>query len=79
MAGLVGRSTDWLAKIERGRRKPPRIDMLAGLPRILRVPLGDLLGQTVLREDETQEDDVPAVCAHDPAATVAPALRPRGR
>jgi transcriptional regulator with XRE-family HTH domain len=38
LAGLVGRSTDWLAKIETGRRKPPRIDMLAELSRILRVP-----------------------------------------
>ncbi|MFF4686291.1 helix-turn-helix domain-containing protein [Streptomyces sp. NPDC001307] len=61
LAGLVGRSTDWLAKIETGRRKPPRIDMLAELSRILRVPLGDLLGQTVLMEDERQQDDVPAV------------------
>ncbi|ATW50565.1 transcriptional regulator [Streptomyces peucetius subsp. caesius ATCC 27952] len=61
LAGLVGRSTDWLAKIETGRRKPPRIDMLAELSRILRVPLGDLLGQTVLVEDERQQDDVPAV------------------
>jgi transcriptional regulator with XRE-family HTH domain len=49
LAGLVGRSTDWLAKIETGRRKPPRIDMLAELSRLLRVPLGDLLGQTVVR------------------------------
>ncbi|WP_309030669.1 helix-turn-helix domain-containing protein [Streptomyces alfalfae] len=61
LAGLVGRSTDWLAKIETGRRKPPRIDMLAELARILRVPLGDLLGQTVLMEDEKHQDDVPAV------------------
>ncbi|HLL36439.1 MAG TPA: helix-turn-helix transcriptional regulator [Streptomyces sp.] len=61
LAGLVGRSTDWLAKIETGRRKPPRIDMLAELSRILRVPLGDLLGQSVLMEDERQQDDVPAV------------------
>ncbi|MGW5467411.1 helix-turn-helix domain-containing protein [Streptomyces chartreusis] len=61
LAGLVGRSTDWLAKIETGRRKPPRIDMLTDLSRILRVPLGDLLGQTVLVEDERQQDDVPAV------------------
>ncbi|MFF9160722.1 helix-turn-helix domain-containing protein [Streptomyces longwoodensis] len=61
LAGLVGRSTDWFAKIETGRRKPPRIDMLAELSRILRVPLGDLLGQTVLMEDERQQDDVPAV------------------
>ncbi|WP_125263132.1 helix-turn-helix domain-containing protein [Streptomyces alboflavus] len=61
LAGLVGHSTDWLAKIETGRRKPPRIDMLAELARILRVPMGDLLGQTVLMEDERQQDDVPAV------------------
>lgn len=61
LAGLVGRSTDWLAKAESGRRKPPRIDMLAELARILRVPLGDLLGQSILVEDERQQDDVPAV------------------
>lgn len=61
LAGLVGRSTDWLAKAETGRRKPPRIDMLAELARILRVPLGDLVGQTLLVEDEKQQDDVPAV------------------
>ncbi|UUN28584.1 helix-turn-helix domain-containing protein [Streptomyces sp. FIT100] len=61
LAGLVGRSTDWLAKAETGRRKPPRIDMLAELARILRVPLGDLVGQSMLVEDEKQQDDVPAV------------------
>jgi transcriptional regulator with XRE-family HTH domain len=61
LAGLVGRSTDWLAKIETGRRKPPRIDMLSELSRIPRVPLGDLLGQTVLVEDDKRQDDVPAV------------------
>ncbi|MER6557718.1 helix-turn-helix transcriptional regulator [Streptomyces sp. NPDC001027] len=61
LAGLVGRSTDWLAKAESGRRKPPRIDMLAELARVLRVPLGDLLGKPVLMEDVQQQDDVPAV------------------
>ncbi len=61
LAGLVGRSTDWLAKAESGRRKPPRIDMLAELARVLRVPLGDLVGQSVLMEDEKHQDDVPAV------------------
>ncbi|MGW8884057.1 helix-turn-helix domain-containing protein [Streptomyces sp. NPDC055749] len=60
LAGLVGRSTDWLAKAESGRRMPPRVDMLAELARILRVPLGDLVGQSVL-VDEEQQDDVPAV------------------
>jgi hypothetical protein len=35
--------------------------MLAELARVLRVPLGDLVGQTVLMEDENRRDDVPAV------------------
>ncbi|WP_419183747.1 helix-turn-helix domain-containing protein [Streptomyces albidus (ex Kaewkla and Franco 2022)] len=61
LAGLVGHSTDWLAKIERGIRKPPRIDKLSELARVLRVPLGDLLGQSVLLEDDKKLDDVPAV------------------
>ncbi|SDL23307.1 helix-turn-helix domain-containing protein [Streptomyces indicus] len=61
LAGLVGRSTDWLAKAETGRRKPPRIDMLAELARILRVPLSDLVGQSILVEDEKQRDDIPAI------------------
>jgi transcriptional regulator with XRE-family HTH domain len=61
LAGLVGRSTDWLAKIETGRRKPPRIDMLAELAQTLRIPLGDIVGQSMLMEDERQQDDVPAV------------------
>lgn len=61
LAGLVGRSTDWLAKAETGRRKPPRIDMLAELARVLRVPLGDIVGQSILVEDDRQQDDVPAV------------------
>lgn len=61
LAGLVGRSTDWLAKAESGRRRPPRVDMLAELARVLRVPLGDLVGQSMLMEDGGQRDDVPAV------------------
>jgi transcriptional regulator with XRE-family HTH domain len=61
LAGLVGRGTDWLAKIERGERPPPRIDKLSELARVLRVPLGDLIGQPVLLEDEDEHDDVPAV------------------
>lgn len=61
LAGLLGRSTDWLAKIERGERPPPRIDMLADLARALRVPLGDLVGQPELFEEGAELDDVPAV------------------
>lgn len=61
LASLVDRSEDWLSKVERGERQIRRLDVLAELARALRVPLGDLLGQPVLLEDEQQQDDVPAV------------------
>ena len=61
LSALVGRSEDWLSKIERGEREIRRVDVLADLARALRVTLGDLIGQPVLAEDERQNDDVPAV------------------
>jgi transcriptional regulator with XRE-family HTH domain len=61
LAGLVGRSEDWLSKIERGERQVRRLDVLTELARALRVTLGDLLGQPVLAEDDERNDDVPAV------------------
>lgn len=62
LAGLVGRSEDWLSKIERGERDIRRLDVLVEVARALRVTLGDLLGEPVLLEDEQQRnDDVPAV------------------
>lgn len=62
LAGLVGRSEDWLSKIERGQRPVRRLDVIADLARALRVTIGDLLGQPVLVEDERREgQDVPAV------------------
>ena len=61
LAGLMGRSEDWLSKIERGERQILQIDLLVALARELRVNLGDLIGQPVLAEDERQQDDVPAV------------------
>ena len=61
LAQLVGRSEDWLSKIERGERPIRRIDILTDLARELRVSLGDLLGQPILIEDEHSQDDVPAV------------------
>lgn len=50
---MVGRSEDWLSKIERGERQAQRLDVLTDLARELRVTLGDLLGQPVLEEDDT--------------------------
>ena len=61
LAGLVGRSEDWLSKIERGERQLRRLDVLTEVAKALRVSLPDLLGQPVLMEDERCDDDVPAV------------------
>jgi transcriptional regulator with XRE-family HTH domain len=61
LAGMVGRSEDWLSKIERGEREARRVDVLVDLARELRVTLGDLLGEPVLAEDDEQNDDVPAI------------------
>ncbi|NDL60193.1 helix-turn-helix domain-containing protein [Phytoactinopolyspora mesophila] len=61
LANLVGRSEDWLSKIERGEREIRRLDILTELARAMRVTLGDLVGQPVLVEDDRGDDDVPAV------------------
>jgi transcriptional regulator with XRE-family HTH domain len=61
LAGMVGKSEDWLSKIERGERQARRLDVLADLARELRVTLGDLLGEPVLAEDEDRNDNVPAI------------------
>src|SRR3954466_9024145 len=51
VADLVGRSEDWLSKIERNKREIRRLDVLAEVASALRVGIGDLLGQPVLVED----------------------------
>jgi transcriptional regulator with XRE-family HTH domain len=62
LAGLVGRSEDWLSKVERGERQARRLDVLSELARALRVSVGDLLGQPVLVEAEQPgADDIPAI------------------
>lgn len=61
LSALVGRSEDWLSKIERGEREINRLDVLVEVARALRVTLGDLLGEPVLMEDEHKNDDIPAV------------------
>lgn len=61
LASLVGRSEDWLSKIERGEREIRRLDILGEVASALRVSLADLLGQPVLLEDDHEHDDIPAI------------------
>lgn len=62
LAQLVGRSEDWLSKIERNQRELRRLDVLTEVAKALRVSVGDLLGNPVLVEDERPTDDnIPAV------------------
>lgn len=61
LGDLVGRSEDWVSKVERGTRNIRRVDLIAELARALRVEMGDLVGQPVLVENEREGDDVPAV------------------
>lgn len=44
IAGLVGRSPQWLKDVERGRRLPPRWDMLVALANVLHVDVTTLTG-----------------------------------
>ncbi|GAA4855332.1 helix-turn-helix domain-containing protein [Pseudonocardia benzenivorans] len=61
LANLVGRKIDWLSKIERGERQLRNVELLAEVAKVLRISLTDLVGQPVLLEDETEQDDVPAI------------------
>lgn len=63
LARLVGRSEDWLSKIERGERELHKVDLLVEIAGHLRVTLGDLLGQPVLMEDDEDPagQDIPAI------------------
>jgi len=62
LAHLVGRSEDWLSKVERNERDLRRLDVITEVATALRVNVGDLLGNPVLVEsDQAREDDLPAV------------------
>lgn len=61
LADLVGRSEDWVSKVERGARDIRRVDVVGELARALRVEMSDLLGQPVLVEDDQEDDDIPSI------------------
>ncbi|MDA3644328.1 helix-turn-helix domain-containing protein [Saccharopolyspora indica] len=63
LAGLVGRSEDWLRKVEHAVLPLDRLSVLRRLASALDVSLGDLIGEPVLMAwaDETGRRTVPAL------------------
>lgn len=50
LAGLVGRTTDWLSKVENGRANLERLSVIKSLADALDVTIGDLLGEPALMD-----------------------------
>jgi transcriptional regulator with XRE-family HTH domain len=63
LANFVGRTTDWLSKIENGRIELDRLSVLRHLAEALDVSLGDLIGEPSLMEwnHESGRATVPAL------------------
>jgi transcriptional regulator with XRE-family HTH domain len=52
LAGLIGKSTEWVRAIEKGRMKPPALDVILAIAEALRVrDLADLVGDQRARID----------------------------
>lgn len=64
LAGLVGRSAEWVKAVETGRLGVPRLPMLLRLAEVLGVPnLAELTGEPVSALDRFSRGDHPAVPA----------------
>jgi transcriptional regulator with XRE-family HTH domain len=50
LSGLVGRTTDWLSKVENSRANLDRLSVITSLAQALDVSVGDLLGERSLME-----------------------------
>ncbi len=63
LAGLVGRTEDWMRKVEHGDLALDRLSMLRRLAFALDVSLGDLIGEPVLMDwsDESGRRTIPAL------------------
>nr|MDT0662597.1 helix-turn-helix transcriptional regulator [Micromonospora sp. DSM 115978] len=63
LAGLIGRTADWLGKIENNRIELDRLSVIKALADVLDVSLGDLLAEPSLLDwnDDTGTDTVPAL------------------
>lgn len=73
VAGLVGRSTEWLKAIESGRRHPPRLEMMLKLAEALELrDLAELTGEQELPMTLAQHT------SHDAVPPIREALREYG-
>ena len=63
LADMVGRTADWLSKVENGRIQLDRYSVMANLARALDVSLGDLLGEPSLMNwtADSGQSTVPAL------------------
>jgi transcriptional regulator with XRE-family HTH domain len=63
LADMVGRTADWLSKVENGRIELDRFSVMGNLARALDVSLGDLLGEPSLmdRAADSGRSTVPAL------------------
>ncbi|RPK62939.1 Helix-turn-helix domain protein [Streptomyces sp. ADI96-02] len=63
LAGLVGRTTDWLSKAENNRIELDRLSVITSLAEALDVSLGDLLSEPTLMEwsNDSGRRTVPAL------------------
>ncbi|MGI5283973.1 helix-turn-helix domain-containing protein [Nonomuraea polychroma] len=65
LSGLVGRTTDWLSKVENDRISLDRLSVIKSLANALDVSLGDLLAEPHLFDwtDESGDRTIPALRA----------------
>ncbi|MEU3455736.1 helix-turn-helix transcriptional regulator [Micromonospora sp. NPDC006766] len=65
LAGLIGRTADWLGKVENNRIELDRLSVIKSLAEVLDVSLGDLLGEPSLLDwtGDSGTETVPALRA----------------
>jgi transcriptional regulator with XRE-family HTH domain len=65
LAGLVGRSADWLQRAENNRIQMDRLSVIRSLAQVLDVSIGDLIGEPVLLDwtADSRTQTVPALRA----------------
>jgi transcriptional regulator with XRE-family HTH domain len=73
LARLLGRSPYWLSQVERGLRSIDRASVLAHVATVLRVPVAELAGESVLSDERERESKLTAAVRS--ALSAYPALK----